>query len=64
MSVFRPSHAFVPLLLLACSGKTSTGAVASAGTEGGACYPNHTCNSGLACASNLARWRLIHPRGS
>lgn len=25
----------------------------SAGTEGGACYPNDTCNDGLLCLSNL-----------
>jgi hypothetical protein len=25
----------------------------AAGTEGGSCYPNDTCNAGLTCASHL-----------
>jgi hypothetical protein len=35
----------------ACSG--ASGAPAQAGSEGGDCYPNGTCNSGLSCFSNI-----------
>lgn len=36
-------------LCLACSDESGP----EAGTEGGACYPNGTCNAGLSCFSNL-----------
>lgn len=39
-------------IIAACGGDGSNGA-RSAGTEGGPCYPNGTCNAGLSCASNL-----------
>ena len=39
---------FLPLALSGCGGGGK-----AAGSEGGACYPNSTCNAGLACLSKL-----------
>ena len=39
------------LIAGACGGDDSGSS--TAGVEGGSCYPNRTCNTGLTCASNL-----------
>jgi hypothetical protein len=41
---------FTMALVAACSGGGDTSV--TQGSEGAACYPNGTCNSGLACISN------------
>ena len=42
----------------ACSSNPVT-VTAATGAEGGACFPNNTCNAGLACLSNLC----VRPAG-
>ena len=40
-------------LVLALVGVASCSSSPDQGTEGGACFPNGTCNAGLTCLSNL-----------
>lgn len=47
------------LLLLGCS--TDANSNPSTGSEGGACYPNATCDAGLVCASELC---VLLPEGT
>lgn len=49
---------FLVAALVGCSGSsraggTDAGRSSAMGAEGGACYPNGTCNGALACRSNL-----------